>query len=176
MSDVAANPVLAEVIRSGFVESRHRGSVVAIAPDGMFAFTAGSANTPVFPRSSNKPLQAAAMLRAELPIDPMNGPIDALLADHAGFEGWDLRLQMPGGVVFVRDPDTTPEGGVVVAGGREQVPLSASGAEVLIALLEREQCDLDEIVDATGVDRTDAVAALRALARAELLGVGRTRP
>ena len=58
--DVVANPVLAEVIRSGFVESRHRGSIVAIGPDGLFAFTAGSANAPVFPRSSNKPLQAAA--------------------------------------------------------------------------------------------------------------------
>jgi len=63
VSDVVANPVLAEVIRSGFVESRHRGSIVAIAPDGTYAFTAGSANTPVYPRSSNKPLQAAAMLR-----------------------------------------------------------------------------------------------------------------
>src|ERR1700722_10313043 len=69
VSDVVANPVLAEVIRSGFVESRHRGSIVAIRPDGMYAFTAGSANTPIFPRSANKPLQAAAMLRAGLPID-----------------------------------------------------------------------------------------------------------
>ena len=44
VSDVAANPVLAEVIRSGMVESRHRGSIVAIGADGMYAFTAGSAN------------------------------------------------------------------------------------------------------------------------------------
>jgi hypothetical protein len=117
-----------------------------------------------------------ASFRAELPIDSTNGPIDALLADHADFEGWNLRLQMPGGVVFVRDPDATPEGGVVVAGGQEQVALSAAGAEVLISLLEREQCSLDEVVDASGVDRTDAVASLRALARAELLGVSRTRP
>ena len=69
MGDVAANPVLAEVIRSGFVESRHRGTVVALAADGTFAFTAGIANAPVFPRSSNKPLQAAAMIRAGLPLD-----------------------------------------------------------------------------------------------------------
>jgi hypothetical protein len=111
--------------------------------------------------------------RAGLPLNPMNGPIDALLADRDGFEGWDLRLQMPGGVVFVRDADDEPAGGVVVAGGEEQVALSAAGAEVLIALLEREQCSLDEVVDAAGVDRTDAVASLRALARAELLGVAR---
>jgi L-asparaginase II len=82
VAGVAANPVLAEVIRSGFVESRHRGSIVAIGADGLYAFTAGSANTPVFPRSANKPLQAAAMLRAGLPIE---GELLALAAaSHSG--------------------------------------------------------------------------------------------
>jgi L-asparaginase II len=88
VSDVIANPVLAEVIRSGFVESRHRGSIVAIGPDGLFAFTAGSANAPVFPRSSNKPLQAAAMLRAGLTID---GELLALAA--ASHSGEDFHVQ-----------------------------------------------------------------------------------
>jgi len=81
-NDVTANPVLAEVVRSGFVESRHRGAVAALATDGTFAFTAGSANAPVYPRSSNKPLQAAAMLRAGLPVD---GELLALAAaSHSG--------------------------------------------------------------------------------------------
>lgn len=81
-NDVAVNPVLAEVVRSGFVESRHRGAVAAIGADGTFAFTAGSANAPVYPRSSNKPLQAAAMLRAGLPVD---GELLALAAaSHSG--------------------------------------------------------------------------------------------
>jgi L-asparaginase II len=88
VSDVVANPVLAEVIRSGFVESRHRGSIVAIAPDGTYAFTAGSANTPVYPRSSNKPLQAAAMLKAGLPIE---GELLALAA--ASHSGEDFHAQ-----------------------------------------------------------------------------------
>ncbi|HEX4831258.1 MAG TPA: asparaginase [Trebonia sp.] len=80
MSD--ANPVLAEVVRSGFTESRHRGALAAVAADGTFAFTAGNANTPVFPRSSNKPLQAAAMLRAGLPLA---GELLALAAaSHSG--------------------------------------------------------------------------------------------
>jgi L-asparaginase II len=84
VSDVVANPLLAEVIRSGFVESRHRGSIVALNPDGLFVFTAGSANTPVYPRSSNKPLQAAAMLRAGLPLE---GELLALAAaSHSGEE------------------------------------------------------------------------------------------
>jgi L-asparaginase II len=80
--DVSVNPVLAEVVRSGFVESRHRGAIAALAPDGTFAFTAGSANTPVFPRSANKPLQAAAMLTAGLPLE---GELLALAAaSHSG--------------------------------------------------------------------------------------------
>jgi L-asparaginase II len=88
VGDVAANPVLAEVIRSGFVESRHRGTVVALAADGTFAFTAGIANAPVFPRSSNKPLQAAAMIRAGLPLD---GELLALAA--ASHSGEDFHVQ-----------------------------------------------------------------------------------
>jgi L-asparaginase II len=88
VSDVVANPVLAEVIRSGFVESRHRGSIVAIAPDATYAFTAGTANAPVYPRSANKPLQAAAMLRAGLTIE---GELLALAA--ASHSGEDFHAQ-----------------------------------------------------------------------------------
>ena len=88
VGDVAANPVLAEVIRSGFVESRHRGTVVALAADGTFAFTAGIANAPVFPRSCNKPLQAVAMIRAGLPLD---GELLALAA--ASHSGEDFHVQ-----------------------------------------------------------------------------------
>ena len=86
--DVSVNPVLAEVIRSGFVESRHRGAIAALAPDGTFAFTAGSANTPISPRSSNKPLQATAMLTAGLPLE---GELLALAA--ASHSGEDFHVQ-----------------------------------------------------------------------------------
>jgi L-asparaginase II len=88
VSEVSVNPVLAEVVRSGFVESRHRGVVVALAANGTFAFTAGSANTPVFPRSSNKPLQAAAMLRVGPPLE---GELLALAA--ASHSGEDFHAQ-----------------------------------------------------------------------------------
>jgi L-asparaginase II len=82
MHELSSNPVLAEVVRSGFIESRHRGAIAALAADGTFAFTAGNANTPVFPRSSNKPLQATAMLRAGLPLE---GELLALAAaSHSG--------------------------------------------------------------------------------------------
>jgi L-asparaginase II len=55
--------VVAEVVRSGFVESRHHGSLVALAADGRVLLAAGDVETPVYPRSSNKPMQAAALLR-----------------------------------------------------------------------------------------------------------------
>ncbi len=55
--------VVAEVVRSGFVESRHHGSLVALGPDGEVLLSVGSPERPVFPRSSNKPLQASAMVR-----------------------------------------------------------------------------------------------------------------
>ncbi|HVF19076.1 MAG TPA: asparaginase [Mycobacteriales bacterium] len=54
--------VVAEVVRSGFVESVHTGSVVALGPDGDVLLSAGRPDDPIYPRSSNKPMQAAGML------------------------------------------------------------------------------------------------------------------
>jgi L-asparaginase II len=56
--------LLAEVVRSGYVEGTHTGSVVVLRPDGSVAVGIGDLERPVFPRSSNKPLQAVAMLDA----------------------------------------------------------------------------------------------------------------
>jgi len=78
----ADNPVLADVVRSGFVESRHRGAVAVLAADGSVELAAGAAGVPIFPRSSNKPFQAAAMLRCGLKLD---GQLLALAAaSHSG--------------------------------------------------------------------------------------------
>ncbi|UGQ14902.1 asparaginase [Yinghuangia sp. ASG 101] len=76
------SPVLAEVVRSGFVESRHRGALVALDADGSIAFSLGDVTRPVFPRSSVKPAQATAALRAGLDLD---GELLALAAaSHSG--------------------------------------------------------------------------------------------
>ena len=76
------NPVLAEVVRSGFAESVHRGSVVVVAADGTTMRRAGAVDVPVFPRSANKPMQAVAMLSCGLDLD---GELLALAAaSHAG--------------------------------------------------------------------------------------------
>jgi L-asparaginase II len=79
--------VLAETIRSGFIESRHRGSLLILGADGAPLLRAGQVTQPMFPRSVNKPLQAAALLRAGLDVD---GKLLALAA--ASHSGEDFHL------------------------------------------------------------------------------------
>ncbi|RNL77480.1 asparaginase [Nocardioides marmorisolisilvae] len=74
--------VVAEVVRSGFVEGAHRGTVVALAADGSRALEIGDADATMLPRSCSKPLQALAMVRAGLDLD---GELLALAcASHSG--------------------------------------------------------------------------------------------
>jgi len=77
-----ANPVLAQVVRSDFVESRHRGAVAGLAADGDVSVRHGDIATPVFPRSSNKPLQAVAML--DCGLDLTGELLSLAAASHAG--------------------------------------------------------------------------------------------
>ena len=79
----AGDPVVvAEVVRSGLVEGHHRGSVVALGPDGDVLLARGDVTSPMFPRSCNKPLQATAMVRHGLSLPP---PLLALAAaSHSG--------------------------------------------------------------------------------------------
>ncbi|NVI89347.1 asparaginase [Actinomadura sp. BRA 177] len=82
------NPVLVEVERSGFVESRHRGTAVGLAADGGVAVRVGRPDVAIFPRSANKPMQAVAMLRCGLDLD------DELLALAAGsHSGEDFHVE-----------------------------------------------------------------------------------
>lgn len=62
--------VLVEIVRSGFVEGRHHGTVVALAADGSVDWAVGSVDSVLLPRSCNKPLQAAAMVRCGLDLEP----------------------------------------------------------------------------------------------------------
>jgi L-asparaginase II len=62
---------LVAATRDGLVESVHYGSAIALEADGTTAAAAGDPLAPFYPRSSLKPLQAVAMVRAglELPAD-----------------------------------------------------------------------------------------------------------
>jgi L-asparaginase II len=73
---------LAEVVRSGFVESRHSGSVVVLDADGEVTAWAGDVLGPVFPRSSSKPMQTVGMLAAGLVATPAELAI--ISASHRG--------------------------------------------------------------------------------------------
>ncbi|MFY1704571.1 asparaginase [Micromonospora sp. WMMA1923] len=76
---------LAEVVRSGFVEGSHRGSVVVLDAAGAVLAGAGDVTSPVFPRSASKPMQAVGMLRAGLRLtDPAD--LALVAASHAGEE------------------------------------------------------------------------------------------
>jgi len=73
---------LAHVTRSGFVEGVHHGSAIALDPDGQILLSHGDPGAAMLPRSSLKPLQLLAMLRAGLKLD---GELLALAAaSHSG--------------------------------------------------------------------------------------------
>lgn len=56
--------------RSGLDESVHFGAVVALDRDGSVSLAVGRPESVVYPRSSNKPMQAVAMVRAGLSLPP----------------------------------------------------------------------------------------------------------
>jgi L-asparaginase II len=76
------NPVVAEVARSGFAESRHRGAVAGLGADGGQVISVGRTDVPFLPRSANKPLQATAMLGCGLNLDAELLALSA--ASHSG--------------------------------------------------------------------------------------------
>ena len=63
-------PVVAEIVRSGFVEGHHYGSIVALTGDADVDWSVGDAARPILPRSCNKPIQALAMVRLGLELPP----------------------------------------------------------------------------------------------------------
>lgn len=79
----AGGELLAEVVRSGFVESWHPGSVAVLDADGALVDSAGDPYGAIFPRSSNKPMQAVGMLRAGLRL-PDPGLLALAAASHSG--------------------------------------------------------------------------------------------
>jgi L-asparaginase II len=73
---------LAHVVRSGFVESIHLGSAIAVDADGDTLVAVGDPATPILPRSSNKPLQVVGMLHAGLDLD--GAALALAVASHSG--------------------------------------------------------------------------------------------
>jgi L-asparaginase II len=57
-----ANPILVELTRGGWVESRHRGAVAITDASGRLVWSAGEVDRPVFARSALKMLQALPLV------------------------------------------------------------------------------------------------------------------
>ena len=85
---LAEAPVLAHYVRGGFVESAHRASVAATGPDGSCLIALGAVDDPIFPRSSNKPIQTLAMVRAGLRM-----PGEWLALASASHSGEDFHVE-----------------------------------------------------------------------------------
>lgn len=85
---MSAPGIVAEIVRSGFVEGHHYGSVVALAADGSVDWSLGAVDTAILPRSCNKPIQALGMVRLGLDLPP-----DLLALACASHSGEDFHLE-----------------------------------------------------------------------------------
>ena len=74
--------VLAQLVRSGLVESTHSGYLIIIGPDGTELLTLGDVDAEMYPRSAIKSLQAAAMVRLGLKLN--DEQLALVCASHGG--------------------------------------------------------------------------------------------
>ena len=74
--------VLAQLVRSGLVESTHSGYLIIIGPDGSELLTLGDVDAEMYPRSAIKSLQAAAMVRLGLKLN--DEQLALVCASHGG--------------------------------------------------------------------------------------------
>ena len=74
--------VLAELVRSGLIESTHSGHLILLAADGSELLTLGDVEAEIYPRSAIKSLQAAAMVRAGLNLN--DEQLALVCASHGG--------------------------------------------------------------------------------------------
>jgi L-asparaginase II len=127
---------VAEIVRSGFVEGHHYGSVVALAADRSVDWSVGAVDVPMLPRSCNKPVQALGMVR--LGLDLPDELLALACASHSGepfhVEGARRILALAGlDESALRTPadypldDAAREVVIRAGGGRSPVQMNCSG-------------------------------------------------
>ena len=92
-------PLIVEVTRGNRVESRHRGSIAVVDPDGALVAHLGDTDEPIFLRSSAKPFQLAPFV-ASGRFDAYNFPdpvetMAVMAASHAGEDRHVRLVQAP---------------------------------------------------------------------------------
>ena len=105
MSTPDAYVPVAITSRSGVDESVHFGAVVVLGPSGDVEYAAGDPHVAIYPRSSNKPMQAVAMVRAGLRLDP-----DLLALVCASHDGTPAHLAAARRILAVAGLDDTALG------------------------------------------------------------------
>jgi L-asparaginase II len=108
--------------RSGLDESVHFGVAVAIDADGAVVWAAGDPDVVVYPRSSNKPMQADAMVR--LGVDLTSEQLALACASHDG---------TPRHIEVVRSTLAAAGLGDDDLGNTPGLPLHVASAEALLA-------------------------------------------
>ncbi len=83
------NPALVEVVRGGLVESRHCGAIAVVDSEGRRVLALGDVETPVYPRSAIKALQALVLVETGAADRYGLGAEELALAcaSHGGEEG-----------------------------------------------------------------------------------------
>ncbi|SEM39729.1 asparaginase [Streptacidiphilus jiangxiensis] len=175
-------PVLAEVVRSGFVEGHHRGSLVILAADGSVDFALGVPELPVFPRSSNKPMQATAVLRTGLDLD---GVFLALAAASHSAETFHLeavRKILASAGLDESDLQTPPslsldedeaEAWIRAGGRRERILMDCSGKHAaMLASCVHNGWDTATYLDENHPVQVEARATLEELSGEPVAAVG----
>ena len=142
MVSVGDPPVVAQVVRNGFVESSHRGIVVITRADGSVSYARGDYDSDILPRSSLKPIQALAMVRCGLDL-----PSEQLAIACASHSGEPMHLKAVQGILEAAglqasDLSNTPDLPLIdeqrnewIATGR--APSSAPAAASIAAITAR---------------------------------------
>ncbi|XVU25018.1 asparaginase [Actinoplanes sp. CA-054009] len=147
--------IVAEVVRSGFVESVHHGSVAVLSPKGG---SRGDVTSPIFPRSSNKPMQTVGMLRAGL-VPRDDADLALISGSHYGepFHARRVREILEGAgleVGALRCPTALPiaekdrDDWVRSGGGPERVLMNCSGKHAgMLATCAANDWPLEKYLD-----------------------------
>jgi len=121
---------LVRVIRSGFHEGSHFGSVVVVDADGSVLLARGDVEAAVFPRSSSKPFQAVAMLAAGATLAGADLALSA--ASHSGEPMHTERVRAMLARVGLAESDLgCPEALPLNEGARNEI-IAAGGAAARI--------------------------------------------
>ena len=84
MTNFSAGQTLAEITRSGVVESVHTGHLVILNSDGSVHLSKGDPTQLTYPRSTIKSIQTSAMIRSGLKLEPRL--LALVSASHSGAE------------------------------------------------------------------------------------------